>query len=394
MLIELHMLQSFAPSNLNRDDTNNPKDCEFGGVRRARISSQCLKRNIRYAPIFSQTTRVDLAVRTRNLSELLFKNLREKGKTEQDARMVGNCVTISLLGSMDTKDPDKSSVLFFFGQKEVNWLTNSILGNWEAIFEQATKLSNEKKDKSAEGEKKAKKAKLTGPLGDLVKEYQKEFKQITSYPDIALFGRMLAATDIDLDMSAACQVAHAISTHRVTMEIDFFTAVDDRQKEGDRGAAMMDATAFNSACFYRYASVDWDLLVKNLGGNAELAACTLEAFLRASISAVPTGKQNSFAANNPPSLLFAVVRSKGQACSLANAFEEPVAAGREGGLVAKSAATLERYWEAVQKVYGSNGLTPIVLPIDPSIQLTTLQPAAVATIDAWIAGVNKAVMAG
>ena len=47
MFVELHLLQNFAPSNLNRDDTGAPKDCEFGGYRRARISSQCLKRAIR-----------------------------------------------------------------------------------------------------------------------------------------------------------------------------------------------------------------------------------------------------------------------------------------------------------------------------------------------------------
>ena len=48
MIIELHMLQNFAPSCLNRDDTNSPKECEFGGYRRARISSQCIKRAIRF----------------------------------------------------------------------------------------------------------------------------------------------------------------------------------------------------------------------------------------------------------------------------------------------------------------------------------------------------------
>ena len=43
MFVEIHILQNFAPSNLNRDDTGMPKDCEFGGYRRARISSQCFQ---------------------------------------------------------------------------------------------------------------------------------------------------------------------------------------------------------------------------------------------------------------------------------------------------------------------------------------------------------------
>src|SRR6266508_2221569 len=51
-LIAIHMLQNHAPSNLNRDDNGDPKDALFGGVRRARISSQSLKRSIRWSDTF------------------------------------------------------------------------------------------------------------------------------------------------------------------------------------------------------------------------------------------------------------------------------------------------------------------------------------------------------
>ena len=47
MFVEVHVIQNYALSNLNRDDTGAPKTCEFGGARRARISSQCLKRAVR-----------------------------------------------------------------------------------------------------------------------------------------------------------------------------------------------------------------------------------------------------------------------------------------------------------------------------------------------------------
>ena len=81
--------------------------------------------------------------------------------------------------------------------------------------------------------------------------------------DVALFGRMLAVMP-EKNQNAACQVAHAISTHAVEREFDFYTAVDDLKPEDTAGADMMGTVEFNSACFYRYAVVDWEKLVDNL----------------------------------------------------------------------------------------------------------------------------------
>jgi CRISPR system Cascade subunit CasC len=89
MIIELHILQNFAPSNLNRDDTGSPKDCEFGGYRRARISSQCFKRAMRQA--FKAHKLIDaanLAARTKRLVDEIAGRLEEKGKTEDESRRV------------------------------------------------------------------------------------------------------------------------------------------------------------------------------------------------------------------------------------------------------------------------------------------------------------------
>jgi CRISPR system Cascade subunit CasC len=129
-----------------------------------------------------------------------------------------------------------------------------------------------------------------------------------------MFGRMVEIEGgkpfgkLQLGTDAACQVAHAISTHKSGVEFDFYTAVDDLLPHGETGAGMMGTIEFNSACFYRYANVNLEELKKNLGDNENLTVDTFEAFIRASVEAVPTGKQTSMAAQNPPSFIFAVVR--------------------------------------------------------------------------------------
>jgi CRISPR system Cascade subunit CasC len=127
---------------------------------------------------------------------------------------------------------------------------------------------------------------------------------------------------------------------------------------------MMGVTAFNSACFYRYARIDWDLLVKNLDGDKELARKTVEGFLRAAALAIPTGKQNSFAAQNPPDFMLGVTRKDGQSWSLANAFETPVKPGRDGGLMSASIQKLNDYWAKLNKVYGGDVITTATLSVD------------------------------
>jgi len=363
MFIELHILQNFAPSNLNRDDTNNPKDCEFGGVRRARISSQCIKRSIRRHPDFTDATQVEPAKRTRWVTRLLTQRLVEAGKAENDAKAVADAMA-QQYSKLDKKG--NTVVLLYLSDGELRSLTEKVLQSWETVQAEATQ------DKKP-------------TLEELMKAVVKETKDRTSAPDIALFGRMLAEKP-DLNLDAACQVAHAISTHRVVMDIDFYTAVDDLQSDEETGAGMMGVTGFNSACFYRYAAIDWGQLVKNLAGDVELARRTVEGFLRAAVLAVPTGKQNSFAAQNPPSLVLAVTNKGRQPWSLANAFEVPVRSGRDGGLVAESVAALDRYWGHLTRMYGSKGLMPVALAEDGNL-LQNLAGAQVDSLDRWVADI-------
>lgn len=358
MFVELHLIQNFAPSNLNRDDTNNPKDCDFGGVRRARISSQCLKRATRSEKIFSEITSVDLAVRTRWMNRMIAEALLAQGKDEEAARAVAD----AFASQYCKLDKGHSSVLVYLSQAELKHITDGLITHWDEI------TASMKNGKSPVVEA-------------MAKDLFKNLKDRTSAPDIALFGRMLAERP-ELNIDAACQVAHAISTHAVNMEMDFFTAVDDLQKRDETGAGMMGVSGFNSACFYRYACIDFGQLVHNLGGDRALARKTVDAFLRASVRAVPTGKQNSHAAQNPPSFYMTVVRDDGSAWSLANAFEKPVVAG-QNGLVFSSIQALDRYWGRLIGFYGAN-VHPVVATLDGSDALEHLKPALVNSLEAWI----------
>jgi CRISPR system Cascade subunit CasC len=359
MFIELHVIQNFVPSNLNRDDTNNPKDCEFGGVRRARISSQCIKRAVRLEPVFSKTTQVPTGERTRWLALEIKKKLVEKGKAEEEAQEKSVAFVGELLGGMDSAKPERSKVLFYISEEEKNHIADTLVKNWDV-------LNKEKYE-------------------ELKKDYEKSFENRSGAPDIALFGRMLA-DDPKLSLDAACQVAHAISTHRVNMEVDFFTAVDDLLAEEESGAGMMGVTGFNSACFYRYSCIDWDQLVRNLNGNVNLAQKTAEGFLRASVLAVPTGKQTSFAAQNPPNFLMAVVRKDGSCWSLANAFEKPVSADHSHGLIEKSIAAVDAYWGNLNRVYGGDHDTA-VLKLENEIPLDNLKDDVVDNLESWVSAV-------
>lgn len=327
MFIELHLIQNFSPANLNRDDTNNPKDCEFGGHRRARISSQSLKRAIRHEPVFAATVQAQNGERSKWMTRPIKKRLIAEGKDAEQAAGVSAAFVTAYASKMDKKSPEKTSVLVYFSQEEIDDVVDGLLAEWDGAVQAAS-------------------AKKPATLPALVKTLQKATEKRTGAPDIALFGRMLAEQPT-LNIDAACQVAHAISTHRISMEMDFYTAVDDLQQDEDEegaGAGMMGFTNFNSACFYRYARIDFNQLVENLGGDRALARRTVEGFLKAAIDAIPTGKQNSFAAQNPTSLALATVREDGKSWNLANAFEEPVHARRDTGLIKPSINALDEYW--------------------------------------------------
>lgn len=360
MYVELHLLQNFAPNCLNRDDTNSPKDCVFGGFRRARISSQCLKRAIRVHDSFRQCLDTsEPAVRTRRLIRAVAAEIEGKTVSEAPSDKTAELVAeIFEAGGLERTKPKK-------GQPET-WLTNiqvfmprPLIMELVAAVQEADREAIPSKDKT---ETKKMRSELVGKLGEMLAKR-------VQVPELAMFGRMVAIDAgkplgrFNLNIDAASQVAHAISTNSVAMEMDYFTAVDDlkdRSAEGeDAGAGMLGTVEFNSACYYRYANVHVPQLVKNLGGDAELARKTVAAFLKASVLAIPTGKQNSFAAHNPPSLVFAVVRRDGP-WSLTNAFVRPVEPHYEqrgrSDLVGLSVRRLDHHWNKLCAAYGGDGI--------------------------------------
>lgn len=348
-LLEIHLLQNFAPSNLNRDDTGSPKDAYFGGTRRGRISSQSLKRAMRM--YFKEQALIPadhLGVRTKRLTEKLVELLGTRGRSQGTAASVVNMALGGLRLQIDETDK-KTQYLVYFGVKELEAVAELIHGHWESLEAVLPKdEAAKKRDKKAARDVVPKE--LVTALGKVLDGGKAV--------DVALFGRMLADLP-EKNQYAACQVAHAISTHKVEHNEDFYTAVDDLKPDDNAGADMLGTVEFNSACYYRYAVIDLAKLRSNLQGDDELLLRGVEAFLRSSIFALPTGKQNSFAAHQPPSFIGFTVRQEASPRSLANAFEKPVRISQEGWLNA-SAGALVREWNDLETVFGQAGHTRIV----------------------------------
>ena len=392
MKIELHIIQSFGPSCLNRDATNSPKDCEFGGVRRARISSQCFKRALR--GYFREHNLAPIGERTKRLRAELLPRLNDLQPSELVPHAVDAFVD-AYYSKPDGKNPAHAAVLLFLSEAEMETVAQIVREKWsdlQTVAAERAKKVSEIEAKNAK--KKGKSSEEPSPEGDgtsegggskfenlpkpkVEKEIVARLQDAALSSDIALFGRMLAE-HTEHKVEAACQVAQAISTHAVAPEIDFFTAVDDLKPDTeDAGAGMLGVTGFNAAVFYRYALLDSEELVKNLGNDRDVATKTARAFLRSFIYALPTGKQNSMAAQNLPSLGFFVVRESGAPMNLANAFCTPARPTKENGLIDISVKKFADYWQRYTSVYGTDGIVSTALfCLDGSEYAATLGDAA------------------
>lgn len=327
MLIEIHMIQNHSPANLNRDDLGAPKTCYFGGVLRSRISSQCLKRSIRMSDEFKALLG---GIRTRQLAKLVADNVTGS-KAKSRAEKI-----LTLCGIKPKKakvSPD--------GEVPAQERSKGLVYTTKDAVEEMTKLLQGGDKKTDE---------------ELAKEFAKLIATSVFVPDMALSGRMLEPEASEFwkglegarTVEAALQVAHAISTHEARPEVDYYVAADDIPGS-DRGAGFVDEAMFGSACFYKYFSINWEDLVKNLNGNKELAAHTVGAFLRGAALVTPTGKQNSFAGNNRPSGILTEVRNN--PISYANAFAEPASKG-ERDLISQSITQLGEHIHNMDVGYG------------------------------------------
>ena len=365
-VLEIHILQNFAPSNLNRDDTGSPKDAFFGGVRRARISSQSLKRSMRQ--YFSEQRLLEpeeLAVRTKRLSKELTDRLVALGHAEVEASVK----VIAALGGMGLKvDDAKTQYLLFLGEREIGKIVDLIHLRWDDL-----KVEVGEGKKSKDAKKDAKNA-IPADLGKQLRETLDGGRAV----DVALFGRMLADLP-ERNADAAAQVAHALGTGKAEREFDFYTAVDDLKPDDTAGADMLGTVEFVSATYYRYANLDLEQLRANLQNDTGLLLRGVEAFLRASIFAAPSGKQNTFAAHNLPSFVGFTVRRNASPRNLANAFETPVTGT---GLVEKSLEKLAAEWAIQDQKFGQGGQTKFLATVKVPA-LPDAQEAA--NVDALIA---------
>lgn len=337
LFIEFHLIQNFAPSNLNRDDTGAPKDALFGGHRRARVSSQCFKRAIRLTAQEHELVALEhRGVRTKKLRDLLLAKLPGRDLDEAKSKIE----TALAAAGLKLKDDGKTEYLLFLGEAEIAGFAALIEQHWDELA--GAPVGGEKKGK--------KEAKASAPA-EVVKK-AKALLDGGKAVDVALFGRMLADLP-EVNQDAACQVAHAISTHRVEREFDYFTAVDDKGGADETGAGMIGQVEFNSATLYRYAVVDARKLLGNLQQDRELALSALEAFTQAVVRAIPTGKQNSFAAHNLPSFVGVCLRHGGP-LSLANAFEKPVSPRADKSLSSQSVELLASHEDRLAAVYADS----------------------------------------
>ena len=312
MLYEFHMLKNFPPTNLNRDDTGAPKTCVFGNATRGRISSQCLKRAWRTSALFSDDLgKNNLGIRTRKLPMLVSERLLEKGVDRELVEIVMPKLSgFANKNGVENKKGPFTTQIIFYADQDIESVAETVKNIVDAC---ATKKDVQKLKAKDMEEAVAKEANI---------------RPITL--DIALFGRMVTS-DAFRDVAASMQVAHAISTNKICMESDYFTAMDDMLSGAsldEMGAGMIDDIDYNASCYYMYASLDTDILFENLKYSEqdadEIVQKIIPALLRVMAFSNPSGKQNSFAGHILPSAIMVECKTVKIPTSMVNAFVKPI----------------------------------------------------------------------
>ncbi|MFH9689322.1 type I-E CRISPR-associated protein Cas7/Cse4/CasC [Streptomyces sp. NPDC017413] len=345
-ILDIHILQTVPPSNLNRDDTGTPKSATYGGVRRSRVSSQAWKRATRkaFAELLDPS---ELGIRTKKVVEVLADRVLDLDPSlsraaaqslaaETITTATGSKVVPARKGKQDVEDPAaESAYLMFLSGRQYDALAAMTLEGGKGGDVKALKdFFKDKENKSR----------------------VKQLVLTEHSVDIALFGRMVADST-DLNVDAAAQVAHALSVHTVEVESDYYTAVDDKNTNAETGAGMIGTVDFNSATLYRYAALDVNRLQENLGAGhddarpVEPTRRAVTAFLEGFITSLPTGKINSFGNQTLPAAVIVKLRSR-RPVSYVAAFEEPVAMGSEGGFLTGSCEKLAAFVPDLETSFG------------------------------------------
>lgn len=333
MLIDIHMLKNYPPVNLNRDDTGSPKTCWFGGVQRGRISSQCQKRSWRKSNLFGNSFG-ETGIRTRKLPELIKEEIIGRGFDKSFADAAAEKTTgIANKEGKENKDGLTGQIIFYSPQ-DVTVVADIMIELYEECGKSVKDFSKLK-----------------------AKDIASSFKDIKTRPitiDIAMFGRMVTSNAFR-DVEAAVQVAHAISTHAVNQESDYYTAADDLLEDTEEtGAGMIGDIDFNACCFYQYVSIDTDQLKENLKDSPDAQKyleTLLPAFIKVMAYANPSGKQNSFAGHTLPSLMCVEIKRDKIPVSYANAFAKPINV-KKGNVIDDSVRALAEEIDKTDKAYG------------------------------------------
>ncbi|EGW22010.1 type I-E CRISPR-associated protein Cas7/Cse4/CasC [Methylobacter tundripaludum] len=416
--VNYHILISHNSSCLNRDDMGMQKTAVFGGTRRVRISSQSLKREMRKPRLEEHANNYwkqhfgEPSIRTRDLTKLNEKFIKELGDefesafvTEAIDRFVKTAKSTANEVEEDTVDEEGDDSAEKSEAKKTAkkiavapWVVNEIREICrviKAVKEEGLSDDELKKiDESFNKQKKKKKSKeelIDEAIGKKIEKQLKEKAEavknaLASAVDIALFGRM-ATSGLMTSVDGAMAMAHSITTHTVDGDIDWFTAVDDLiQDSGETGSGHLDTQEFSAGVFYRYASLNLSLLQRNLGVDRAGALDIAKHFLHLLATTIPSAKQNSFAAFNPTD--FACVSLSDMPISLANAFEEPVSRGKNGGFRKPS---ISAFCDYKQRIYDGYDLQDAVGFF--SIEDCTLQDKRMKTLvelEQWLQNNGKA----
>ena len=314
--VQLHLLTSYPPSNLNRDDLGRPKTARMGGFDRLRVSSQSLKRNWRTSELFEEAMSGHIGSRTKRFGEIIFNALIEGGVKETSAKeWAFEIANVYGKGKKDSLQIEQLAHISPAEQDAALTLVAVLIAEDRAPKKEELNLLMENK----------------------------------TAVDIALFGRMLASTPA-FNVEAACQVAHALSVHSIVVEDDYFTAVDDlNDGKEDAGSAHIGESGFAAALFYSYVCINKTLLIDNLGGDEVLANSAIRALTEATVKISPTGKQNSFASRAYASFVLAEAGEQ-QPRSLSVAFLKPVNDEDQAGAAIEA---LHQQANNFDKVYGA-----------------------------------------
>ncbi|TDC60490.1 type I-E CRISPR-associated protein Cas7/Cse4/CasC [Micromonospora sp. KC207] len=337
-ILDLHILHTLPPSNINRDDSGSPKTATYGGVRRARVSSQSWKRAVRLA--FRRTLDgSQLGERTKRVGEAIATRIADLDPELKDRASALAAEVLIAAGLVKKEAVAKKEAT----KKAKEAGQNADVESGYLLF-----LSYRQQENLARA---VIEAERTGAKLD-TKKLQKLADTDHSI-DIAMFGRMLADVP-DLNVDAAVQVAHALSVHAVENEFDYYTAVDDRKHDNqETGAGMIGTIEFNSATLYRYATIDVDRLHDTLG-DAATTRQAVEAFVHAFTTSMPSGKRNTFANGTRPDAVMVRLRDT-QSVNLVGAFEEPIRErqlGDRSGMVGEAARRLAEHTTEVEMKYG------------------------------------------